>query len=150
MMQQGSEKFIFYMKYSEKLNKDFFIFHSFFQEYGVKLIPIYPGQLPQLIKGKKPFIISVVKDLQSKTVFEAFRKNFLDYALINAGLTVYEITSFSKMLLRNKPGGEINYYSYKLPQAYSELSNQVLYEFFNAKKTSKRWPGGKRATLPQS
>jgi hypothetical protein len=150
MMGLDIEHYIFYMKYSEKMSRDFFIFHNFFQKYGVKLVPIYPSQLPQLIKGKKPFVLSIVKDLQSQSVFESFRKKFLDYALVNARLTLYEITSFSKMILATKPGGEKNYFSFKLPQSYEELSNQVLYEFFSTKKVSKKWPGGKRATLPQS
>jgi hypothetical protein len=150
MTVHSAEHYIFYMRYSKKLNKDFFVFHSFFQKYGVKLVPIYPKQMPELIKGKAPFIISIVKDLQSKSVFDSFRKKFLDYALVSGSLTVYEITSFSKMILCKRPSGDVNYYSFKLPQSFEELSNQILFKYFTKKKISKKWPGGKRATLPQS
>ncbi len=137
------------MRYSEKLNRDFFIFHHYFQLYGVKIIPIFPGQLSDLIKGSRPFVISVVKDIKSYFVFSSFRKSFLDHALLNNRLTLYEVTSFSSMIFVKRPGKELNYFSYKLPQSFDDLSSKILYLFLTSKRDSQKWPGGKRATLPQ-
>ena len=150
MMGPSQELYIFYMKYSEKLHKDFFVFHNFFQEYGIKLVPIYPSQLPDLIKGSVPHILSVTNDLESKSVFDVFRKKFLDYALLNSRVSLYEVTSFPEILLTRKPGNETSYISLRLPQNFQDLSNQILYQYFSNKNISKKWPGGKRSTLPQS
>lgn len=145
-----TELFIFYVQYREKLGKDFFIFNNFFQQYGVKLVPIYPSQLGELIKGNPPAVLSVTKDIQSRQIFAGFRKAFLDYALVNSRVSLYDVTSFPELIFSKKPGNQSTYKCFRLPQSFEELSNQILYEFFTSKKVSKSWPGGKRATLPQS
>ncbi|MCO4795289.1 MAG: hypothetical protein KC493_16340 [Bacteriovoracaceae bacterium] len=136
------------MQLTESLPGEFFEFHKFFSKVGVKLVPVKAKDFSEMMDGTKKHLLVVCKDMQSQKVFERYRSQFLDYALLNNKVCLFHVTSFSRIHIAHKVEQTYGYFYKRLPAHYKELSRFIAYTFFKQIRVDRKWPGGKRSKLP--
>jgi hypothetical protein len=150
MVQPDGTNHIFYLQLTENLSEDFFIFTKQFAKYGIKLVPVKPVDFSEMMDGSRKHLLAVCRDLKSQKTFMSFRNKFLDYALLNNKVSMFHITSFSRVHIAHKIEQTSGYFYKRLPSTYSDLVNFISYTYYKQIKVNKKWPGGRRAKLPVS
>lgn len=144
------ERYIFFLRLTSELPMEFFQFSDYFSAYGVKLIPIRPQELSHMMSTQNVFVVALNNSLKTNQLFQIYRKNFLDYAVLAKRAELYDVSSFSRLsselLLRAHRNQ--NYVHIPLPDTMDEIANKILVDFMKKKTNVQKWPGGTRAKLP--
>ena len=142
------EKHIFFLKYSKDLPMEFFYLSNELSAYGVKLIPIKAQELSILMDNSKIFVINLDNTLATHAQSLRYRKQFLEYAVLNRRVVLFDISSFGKFSCSYRAESNKNYFHFPLPDTIDEISKNVAVAYFKDSQQSRLWPGGKRAKLP--
>lgn len=148
MVRTDGTSHIFYLQLTETLGEDFFVFTKLFAKYRIKLVPVKPGDFTEMMDGTRKHLLVVCRDLQSQKTFLNFRSKFLDYASLNNKVSMFHVTSFSRIHIAHKVEQTYGYFYKRLPAGYDELSKFIAYTYYKQTEINRKWPGGRRAKLP--
>lgn len=148
MVRPDGTNHIFYLQLTEGLSEDFFVFTKMFAKYGIKLVPVRPGDFSEMMDGSRKHLLVVCRDLQSQKNFLNFRSKFLDYALLNNKVSMFHVTSFSRIHIAHKVEQSYGYFYKRLPAAYQDLAKFISFTYYKQATINRKWPGGRRAKLP--
>lgn len=118
--------------------------------YNITTVPITLDQLKDIQKNFSIMDIFVVDDdFVSHRWLNQKLKSHLGFSLRTHALRLYHLSSFQKIpkSANYEKGGA--YFYYQLPVKVKELVDQVVYNFYSARKQSDVWPGGRKGSLPQ-
>ncbi len=148
MKRDGKEHYIFYIQYSKNLPTTFFSLGEILKKFDITLIPIMPGELANMAKSKKQFVISITADINSFKGLQSLRKSILDFGLVNQKFCLFDVSSFGKISISYKLEKNHSYFHYALPMSFKEIATNIASHYYSQLGTVKRWPGGTRAKLP--
>ena len=144
------ERFIFFLKFTSELPFEFFQFSDKLSDYGIKLVPIRPQELSSMMSAKHVFVLGLNNSIRTNQLFQLYRKNFLDYAILSKRVDLYDVTTFSRLNseLALRAQRNQNYIHIPLPDTIDEIVNKVLVAYMKKNSDVQKWPGGRRAKLP--
>ncbi len=143
---------MFYLKLSKNLPEHFISLANYLSDFGIKLIPVTIDQLTTVTKNKKRFhLLAVVTNMEQNTRFKKYMSGYLRLGIINGLINLSHVSSLDKA--HNLPPSYLKqgcYYFYPLPADMQDLTTQIAECFYDRKQNNKKWPGGKRGTLPNT
>jgi hypothetical protein len=142
-------KLIFFLTYSDKLNRTYYEMAVHLRDEGLTLVPIQLDQLLHFSQGKKRVhVISVVSNIKERKSFMRSLR-VIKQSILTEKITLYHFSSFSHINLRRElPARVKNYHFVALPVSYKPMA-RALYKFYqHALNNDSKWMGGRRAKLP--
>ncbi|AYF43323.1 MULTISPECIES: hypothetical protein [Halobacteriovorax] len=120
-----------------------------FSEFGIKLVPMKLGDFKSIRMREHQFIIASVRDIRSFVNYNKLLKRYLNYMLRQGSVTLFEFSSFSIVhddsILKTK-----RVFQERLPVSMFRMADLIGQNMFSKLVTnSSRWPGGRRAKLPE-
>lgn len=139
---------LFFLNYSDQLPRSFVHLSTRLAANGIQLVPVAPADLVALARPHKQFVMSLIPDMTTHARHQAFRKQYLDFALKNKKFRLFEISTFAESeeltMLRR-----LECYDYlKLPMPIDYLVRKLSLAIMSEDFDTKAWPGGRRAKLP--
>lgn len=142
------ENYLFYLKLGPKLSVDYFFMAQVFSYWDIKLIPVSYKEFLNHVKQSHQHLMVVTRDLKSQGQFKILRKNFLDLAIINKKVTLFNLSSFGEILKFIQSKGVKYYYHYALPLDMDEVCLEMAKVIKKNGQTKDTWPGGVRVGVP--
>ena len=139
---QDRDHWIFYLKLSKKLSKDYFLIDQKLKETGRSLVPITLKSLLECTKKYKSIhLVIVVKSINELSYFEHRIKKTMKYLMMTGKVHVYIASSFGAV---NDPSiMKRDYYNFmKLPVEIDYFCNSVSKTIDLHDSKVNLWPGG--------
>lgn len=120
-----------------------------FSEFGIKLVPMKLDDFKSLRVHQHQFVIACVRDIRSFINYNKLLKRYLNYMLRQGSVTLFEFSSFSIVhddsILKKKC-----IFQERLPVSMFRMADLIGQQMFSKLMTSSsRWPGGRRAKIPE-
>src|SRR5690606_40666469 len=87
---------IFFLNYNDQLPRAFVHRSTHLAANGIQLVPVSPADLVALARPHKQFVMSLIPDMTTHARHQAFRKQYLDFALKNKKFRLFEISTFAE------------------------------------------------------
>jgi hypothetical protein len=143
------EKYIFYLDFDSELPDFYYSLAERFSHQGISLIPVKPDQLISFLnQHEMTYVISLTSKLSHIKKFQSKIKRLFKSGLNNNTLTVYHISSFSRLNLARTNMIAKNYFWIQLPIDVESLVKYLGKHYITHIGRKLTWPGGKRSTLP--
>ncbi len=155
--ESSKDKIIIYLKLKKTLSKDYLHLSLALSALGLTLIPFSMDELRKIKGLEKKYVMVFTDDLSSKSRFEKFKRNYLDFALRSESLFLFHYTSFGEgsknsnktsRLLESRGQRDMSVLTSPLPMKISTIIYQVVDMFYKENSKSHKWEGGTRAKLP--
>ena len=143
-----NEHYLLFLQMSDELPPSFFHLAEKFSRYHIKLIPVQAADLLSLNENSRQYLITQVTDLTSFNRFRELRRRFLDIALMNKRLFLFDVSSFGPVVLADRMERLGTYCHYPLPLSFETLARSIAGVYYREKEQHQRWPGGRRGRLP--
>lgn len=143
-------RWIYFIQLNKTLPEYFFYMSRILSSQGIKLLPVSPQQFFLLFRQQyNVHAIITTTSVGELCRFEDEVKPAVRQLISNKMLTMYHISSFSSMAAEFDINISHNHYVHvKLPVETKALSYWIADHFNRNNSSSKKWPGGRRATLP--
>lgn len=120
-----------------------------FSEFGIKLVPMKLADFKSIRMREHQFVIACIRDIRSFSNYNILLKRYLNYMIRQGSVTLFEYSSFSIVhddsILKTK-----RVFQERLPVSMFHMADVAGREMFSKLITnSSRWPGGRRAKLPE-
>lgn len=120
-----------------------------FSDYGVNVVPVEVRDLSTVIEDEKSHIIFSETGFYGKKIFQKGLKGYLGFSIRNTSNFFHHISSFAmdkdKLNLKQK---NKTYFYYRMPFTPDVFASHVSSFFYETQEEKYKWPGGKRARLP--
>jgi hypothetical protein len=142
-------KFVFYIAMGETLPKYYYDLAHALREVDLTLVPVQLDQLLIMHQGKKRIhAVCVTSNMREFKIFQKRIKKVLKQSIMSKLLSLYHLSSFSKLNLHNELGRMDNYHFVNLPVQDKTFAHALLKFYKVAINNVKKWPGGRRGKLP--
>ena len=118
------------------------------RKYKIILVPVNPKDLLDQLNKNKCFLVSLVQSYSQFQLHLLFKRRFLNRALRNLDLRLFELSSFHHVKESNMQTEKNLVIKLSLPQDLEIMTKRINKEVNNFFVQSKKWPGGIRAKLP--
>ncbi len=145
---QPAIHYILYLQNKSELDRTYYLLAEVLAKINITLLPVDAEELRHFDRSQKYFLISISDSFSTAHQFQIARKNFLDSAMAQKKVMVYDVSSFSPIENAAKFENKNVYYHYQLPVSLKQLAMTIAVEFYKEKNSPVEWPGGKRAKLP--
>lgn len=145
---QPAINYILYLQNKSELDRTYYLLAEVLAKINITLLPVDSEELRHLDRAQKYFIISICDSFSTAQQFQNARKIFLDSAMAQKKVMVYDVSSFSPIENAVKFENKNVYLHYQLPVSLKQLAMTIAVEFYREKNSPVDWPGGKRAKLP--
>lgn len=120
-----------------------------FSEFGIKVVPMKLGDFKSIRMREHQFVIACIRDIRSFVNYNKLLKRYLNYMLRQGSVTLFEFSSFTIVhddsILKMK-----RVFQEKLPISMFRMADMAGQQMFSRLVTnSSKWPGGRRAKIPE-
>ena len=143
------EDYILYIQWKPKLGDDFIHLAARLRQVNISLVPVKPGEIDFFLSKRKVPVILITKTIAQYHKFQEFKKRHFDFYLKSGKIRILHLTSFKEVEDYASFKPRKDYIVLRLPLMADHIISQVLKEFSGTDQESERWPGGRRARLPQ-
>ncbi len=140
--------YILFLQNKKELDRSYYLLAEVLAKINITLLPIDLDELKNLNRTQKYYVISICDSFSTANQFQIARKNYLDSAMAQKKVMVYDVSSFSPIENAVKFENKNVYTHYQLPVNLKQLAMTIAVEFYKEKNSPVEWPGGKRAKLP--
>ncbi|MBT4790402.1 MAG: hypothetical protein HON90_02430 [Halobacteriovoraceae bacterium] len=142
MEAQDKEQWIFYLKLTKELSKDYFILDQKLKQSDKSLVPVTMKSLLESTKKYKSIhVVIVVKSFQEFRYFNKKVKKMMKYLMMTERVHIYIASSFVAM---NDPSiMKRDFYNFmKLPVSIDLFCHSIARTIDLRDKQANIWPGG--------
>ncbi len=144
-----TSNYVIYLQFEKSLGKDFLYMSRVFNEFGMKLVPMKLDDFKSIRMREHQFIIACVRDIRSFVNYNKLLSRYLNYMIRQGSVTLFEFSSFEvshdDSILKTK-----KVFQERLPVSMFRMADLAGQEIFSKLVTnSSRWPGGRRARIPE-
>lgn len=148
MDNNSKDHIVFYWDGSGQVTPQFVSLSQKMRGWGITLVPVNSKELPNLVDGKERVLICVTSSLKQNEDYQLFKHTYLKFAVLNKKIRLVHCSSFGmeddfRSVLRT--GG---YSFHPLPLTTTYIAGKAASIYYSEELQEKRWPGGKRARLP--
>lgn len=149
-MDKAKKNYIFFLQL-QPLDQctEFFVLAKLFARKGFQLVPVTSDELSELTQDKDNFLLVLTLNLSSFKKFNLKRKKFINFALKSRKLSLFHLNSFGEIKELSSSYKIKDYKSVSPPVSYDHLVDLVVEYFLHKMSKVERWPGGRRARLPE-
>lgn len=145
---EGSEHYMLYIQWGKKVDDDFIRMAAFLGRFGISLVPVKPQELDYFLVKRQVPVLMVTKSIAQYQTFQKVRKESFDFFLSSGKIRIFHFNSFKEeadyLFYKQKE----NYINVPLPLSLKQIARFVLSHYIRF-EGDERWPGGRRARLPQ-
>ncbi len=147
-MKEYKTDWIYYLKLSPKLSKNFFDMDAHFKERGITLIPVTLSELLGLTKGEGDFhCVSCIASFADAKYYLKKARKIIHILLRSKRMHWYIASSFAFTNEASLFSVYGNYHFARLPIGVKKFCD-IIVTTIHAKSNSKtKWPGGKRPRM---
>ncbi|MFG1483016.1 hypothetical protein ABMA79_05480 [Halobacteriovorax sp. HFRX-2_2] len=141
--------YVIYLQFERALGEEFLYMSRVFSEFGMKLVPMKLDDFKSIRMKEHQFVICCVRDIRALINYQKLLKRYMNFMLRQGSITLFEYSSFAithdDAILKTK-----KVFQERLPVSMFRMADRAGQEMFSKLVTnSSRWPGGKRAKLPE-
>lgn len=141
--------YILFLQFTTSPNDVYFKLAAVFKDLGVTLVPVKPQELDYFVgKGNTP-VIMVTSNLAEQKVLKLIKSRYLDFLVGSNKIRLFHLNTFKSISSYNQFKGRGRYVELKLPLTSTQVVARVLKDYLKDEADLERWPGGRRAKLPQ-
>ncbi|MCF8057898.1 MAG: hypothetical protein K9K67_01270 [Bacteriovoracaceae bacterium] len=146
---ETAEDYILYIQWASKLDNDFIHLAARLRQANVSLVPVKPNEIDFFLSKRKVPVIILTKTIAQYHKLLECKKRHFDFYLKSGRISILHLTSFKEVQDYASFKPKKDYIVLKLPLMADDIISKVLNEFSGKDALSERWPGGRRARLPQ-
>lgn len=143
-----TQNYIYYLRLSAELPEHYIKLAMVLKEWKISLVPVTPHELLQIGDKSRMYVLGVSENINTQRTLKRFREVYLDLALLSRKVCYFDANSFAPINIAHKLERSKSYYHFALPISFKELVKNIVVAYYNEKKVSQTWPGGKRSKLP--
>jgi len=144
-----SDTYILFAQWENKISDDFIRLAAEFKSFGITLVPVKLQELDHFLNRRQVPVIILTKTIKQYQTFQALRKKHIDFYLKTKKIRLFHLNSFGEIDVYRPLKQKGHYVSLNLPCKFRDVAIRVLSEYIENNIEDKRWPGGRRAKLPQ-
>jgi hypothetical protein len=148
MGQTENSSFVFYLCLTDVLPSSYFSFSLRMKKEGMTVVPVKFDQLQKVVAVSDQaeiIVVTSIRNTQEALFYHRNVRKHLKYLLKSERITLFLLSSFSKLNDQKNHLVKRNYFFLKYPMELG-LVCQLLARFLELKKEeSRKWPGGKRS-----
>lgn len=148
-MDSSNEKYILYIQWGKTLDDQFIYLAAHFKSYQITLVPVKPEELDFFLSRSKVPVIMITQTIAQYHKFLSLKKRCFDFYLKAGKINLIHLNSFKEIADYNSFKPKKSYEVMALPMMTSDIVHRILEEYGILEEAGKKWPGGKRARLPE-
>lgn len=145
-----SSVYVLYIQLEQKLDEKFLNLSAQFSRYGMTLIPISPEEFKELPMTDVEYVMCVVRDIASLKRYKELLKRYMNFCVRSKKVTLFELSSFEVIHDPNVIKTRMLFQE-RLPVSIFQIIDLIGSRIYHDRmEQSKKWPGGRRARLPDA
>lgn len=147
---EATDNWVFFLKLSKDLPRQYFRLDSEFKKAGITLIPVSLSDLLNILKGEqRPQVICLVQNITHFRYMHKKGQKVLTMLVRNDKIDLYVLSSFTCLNKTAELKGRSNYFYLGLPVPLRRCCAMIIAAIVNKWRYGHNWIGGRSGKRPK-